>query len=1434
MRKIYLIILLMALVIPLSMQGVTIYGHMTGSNDWKAVTGVYSFQPVKELTKTKVFTKTDWYGSGGCVYLDGKYYDINGSDLKIYIYDTTGDEWVQEGEPITITKNSVATDLTYDYTTGNVYGCFNDLSSGGYVFGTLDLSNGERTKIADLDQYFLAIASDKNGIIYGIGLDSNLYRIDKTTGARTLVGATGVDKLSRGYPQSAAFDLETNTLYWCHNTLSYTSFLYTVNIETGAAELITKFPGNERFVDIYIPSTAAHSDAPNVMSDFSVAFTGGTGDGKATFTLPTTTFAGAPLSGSVEWVIDVAGEEVCRGTGNPGDAVVKEFTTTKVGKVKVTATLYASNGRSSKTTNDCYVGMDAPVAVGDLQASASNGAVQLSWKAPQAGVNGGYVDYSKLVYKVTRQPEGVVCAEALVSTSFTETISDTQPQSIYYDVVPVVEGMAGEAASSNRVVVGEAFSVPFEETFDDANRFNLYDIIDGFNDKSTWRRFTNSSGNSYAACDYHSTNAKDEWLITPPVRLKKGTNYEFSFRAVSMLASFKEKLEVAFGQGATVEAMTTKIMEPALLDNKESGQWLTYSFTITVPADGDYNFGFHAVSDANKQTLGVDDIKIEGALFTAPKPVSDLKAVAEANGALSAKVSFKTPSQTVEGKAIDKLEKVEIYCNNRLTETIDNPAVGAELEATLQTVQGSNTVSVIAYNAEGGSIPATVNVYTGADMPGKMNVKVQVIDGKEVITWDNPQGANGGYVDPEGVSYAVWRIVDSDQTAIAADVVENTWTDDYTANVQTVVTYIVVGANTMGYGDTNVSNSVVVGGTPYTLPFAESFASGFAKYSIWGVVSNSGLGAWGIWNEKVANLAQPYDNDKGSINFVPNAIGDDCRLFSGNISMDGTANPVLEFYYYQRTSSNLLKVQVNPETKGWEDLQVIDFASSSDASEGWKKVSISLANYKDAAYLQIGFNATANDMLPIDVDNITLRDIYKNDLAVAMKTRERFELGKTYQVTATVQNIGQEDASGYTVDFYRDDELLQSIEGEPLAIDASKVYSIEQSINLGSADKYAYRVEVKYTADLHTANNVSQVDVVSVLPKYPGATELAGSVDGSVAKLSWNAPEAYVEPEAKAVTESFESYAPFTIDELGEWTLVDVDGASGTFGLLPLDFPYREKAKSFQVFNATYLGISTADESSSWRANSGEQMLISFADLDRQNDDWLISPALSRNAQTISFFVKSVTSTYGLETFEVMASSTGKELKDFTKVSSGEAPTEWTEMTANLPEGTTYFAIRCTSEDRFCMLLDDVTYEPGSGLPSNFALVGYNIYRDDVKVNTSIVKETSYEERLADTNVHRYAVTAVYDTEGESRYSNTVDLQGDGGVNDVASAAVRIYSQGENIVVEQASGLDITVYAPNGVALYQGKATGDKVVIPAEQGLYLVKAGSAVSKVAIK
>lgn len=183
--------------------------------------------------------------------------------------------------------------------------------------------------------------------------------------------------------------------------------------------------------------------------------------------------------------------------------------------------------------------------------------------------------------------------------------------------------------------------------------------------------------------------------------------------------------------------------------------------------------------------------------------------------------------------------------------------------------------------------------------------------------------------------------------------------------------------------------------------------------------------------------------------------------------------------------------------------------------------------------------------------------------------------------------------------------------------------------------------------------------------------------------------------------DSFETYAPFAIEGVGNWTLLDVDGLE-TYGIeqgvppVSVVFPNSGDPMAYIVMNGT---TSTPPLGVNWNGHTGNQSMAAMGAIPAEgmfNNDWLISPQIQLGSagNVVKFWAKAITAAYP-EKFRVGISTTGTAPADFTIISAGAfvTPTAtWTEYTYNLDnyQGQNVFiGIQCISEDAFAFMVDD-------------------------------------------------------------------------------------------------------------------------------------------------
>lgn len=178
--------------------------------------------------------------------------------------------------------------------------------------------------------------------------------------------------------------------------------------------------------------------------------------------------------------------------------------------------------------------------------------------------------------------------------------------------------------------------------------------------------------------------------------------------------------------------------------------------------------------------------------------------------------------------------------------------------------------------------------------------------------------------------------------------------------------------------------------------------------------------------------------------------------------------------------------------------------------------------------------------------------------------------------------------------------------------------------------------------------------------------------------------------------EGFEGFEDFTLD-LSDWTTLDLDGKP-TWGIENAMFQHQFEPMSFIVFNPS--ATTPPMDNTRIMPHGGSKMAACFSANGATNNDWLISPPLLAGSNTsVSFYVKSYTSKFGLERYRVGISTTDTHPESFTILTGSHyltAPdTDWEQKIFDLNAyngQTVYIAIHCVSNEAFIFMVDDFRF----------------------------------------------------------------------------------------------------------------------------------------------
>lgn len=714
-------------------EGRKLYCALINSTDWASSSitdvpyGVYSFSIGDEMAMNPhctsfiydflagAFGRDKFHGIAAMTILGAlngaRYITIdteNWKELKRVLYGTEKKSY-----------SLLSTSMAYNPTDDKTYSLqFNDEMSG-MDWCIYNEDYDEMDKIAAFRGKYnvLTLASVPSGDMYFINSLGDLYRIDKKTARPALVGRTGI--MPTMYVQSMAYDARTGLFIWAAQTETG-SELYAVNPETAEATLIGRFNHNEQIVALKVDENAAKDDAPAMAENLNLVFDAdGSLTGKIEFSVPTLTYGGAALDNAIlnVWL---DGENLKGVSATPGENVSIPVTLTE-GNHYVAVNMSNAAGYSPMASVKKYAGYDTPEKVGNLtfEYDAEGKQNKVSWTAPAAGVNDGYLDMANLKYTVVRMPDSVTVADNYSQTTFTEPTPEAM-HNYSYRVYANNNGKTGEYAESEKLICGNAFTAPYSQSFADASVFNEYfTAVDANNDGNTWR--VGYSNDVRIDINSYSYPNGDDWLITPAISLEGGMRYRYTLNMKTFTSGYPESFEIYVGTDPNDLSTFRKVAEEYAFELYED--FGDYSTDFNIEESGKYYVALRYTGDSSKKASMIMLKKVSVTAVgasKAPAGVENLDITAGENDAMTATVSFDAPSKDLEGNAISSLSKISVYRNKDAepVHVFDAPAVGGHLTWTDNNVKkvGMNTYSVVSENEYGNgetiADSAFVGVYT--------------------------------------------------------------------------------------------------------------------------------------------------------------------------------------------------------------------------------------------------------------------------------------------------------------------------------------------------------------------------------------------------------------------------------------------------------------------------------------------------------------------------------------------------------------------------------------------------------------------------------------------------------------------------------------------------------------------------------------------------
>lgn len=917
--------------------------------------------------------------------------------------------------------------------------------------------------------------------------------------------------------------------------------------------------------------------------------------------------------------------------------------------------------------------------------------------------------------------------------------------------------------SPRKAASDTVFTVPYFEDFNTQEDFNRWTVINVANDYSTWQWNRYQQNARYM---FNSSLDADDWLISPNIALEAGKSYNLQFKVKDILWDEHELLSVHLGTSTDTATMTTLIPTFEFNNNRI---FEIHGTEFQVPASGNYHLGFHAESPKTAFSIDLDSIQITGGadLASTPDSVTDFTVTPDQNGAYTAAIHFVAPTTTGNGQPLTELTKIDVLRGDSVIHTFAPAAVGQSYDFTDQLdTLGMKYYYVTAYNSAGAGVTLNRSVYVGLDvpqMPKNFSIRDNG-DGTVDMSWDAvTKGKHGGAIGPDALHYNIY-VPGS-----------NRYKDDKVATTQNTngrITGLDVEGMQSDYylgltaenaaGESEEGTSVgFLTGKGYDIPFQESFPGGTLEHDYWATAGDGVDSTWHITNSMSSSLEQ---TDNGSAYVLLTQSTGNSILASGKISTHGATAARLLFDWIGETDAPAkLDIYAARGTEGDSLIGTVNIPANTPGS--WANQQFEIGGVAKYPYTRIYFVAsTTGSQTAILVDRIRVFNVLPYDLSASIDPPYKARIDELAKVNVSVSNYSDTPSGDYSVQFYVNGKLHSTRTGTAIPAFSDSTLTFSYTPKATDGDSLEVYAKVVYDQDLDEDNNTSDIKTIKLQPSdFPKPVDVtAHRNSGNGVDVSWSAPD----QSHRVLTEDFEDYAPWTTTDFGGWTNIDEDG-DVSYGMAGVTVPTTLKAFGYMIFNPTAATPSINTKIYTYYApHSGQQYAIAMATNPESSDgssDWLISPELSGNEQTIEFWAKSLVDVYDLEQFEVLYTSDETktnwyQLADHPSV----APAEWTLFEQTLPAGTKYFAIHYVGTG-FVFQLDDITYEAAPK-----TINGYKVYRDGQFISDVSGDVTTYTDNDAPDGQHFYNVVSVFD-DGESTMSDPALITTADGITNVVS-----------------------------------------------------------------
>ncbi|MDE5869192.1 MAG: fibronectin type III domain-containing protein, partial [Muribaculaceae bacterium] len=898
--------------------------------------------------------KTYPYNYGGCHFED-KYYCnflriLDGYILeqKAYIYDA------KSGEEVDVIQMPTAFDLydgAYYDPEGVIYGFVKDMTNGVYGWARVYPLTARMEIIKPYsDTIFYGVSVNEKGEAYAISGEGEVYKVDRSTGEATFLFKHD-DLKTKTVPKAhtgATWDEENGRIVFavCNLEKDGGSRLFSVDPVKKQVELMYKLDGmGTQLAGLYFEQNVKPG-APGLPVDLAVDFQPGSLSGKLTFTLPQVTYNGENLTGDVDYIVKVDGEQIAEGKGNCGSRQETEVEIDKAGWHTFHVRCSNAEGKGYAAKLDAFVGYESPLEPSDVSARHYGGKMHLSWTpSPETGAKGGPVNIDEIRYVIhSNQGEEFVTEPGETKYEYALPIPEKFTPYHYTVTARNADGES-QPVSSNNVPVGVVEGDYIQDFSVAADEYD-FTILDSNKDGKTW----GWTEEGFMVIRYNEEKAMDDYLTLPPVNMDYGDCIELGFDAG--VFNFDEEFEVKLGEDYNQQGMdnASVIYGPTVVPAEKNLEidWHHQDVLVKAPDDGKFFISIHGISPADRNVLFIDNVTLRRlASNKVPARIAELSAIPDLKGKAEVEISGILPSEDVSGNAIERVKYVKIFRNGRLIATVET-GTDKNFEWTdTDALKGENNYVVIAGNEDGDGLSARCSAFAGFIQPSmpdecEINYRGNGYDGVE-FSWTPVDTDLNGLNVSDVVRYDVIRSLDGELSYMSQGQKETRYSDDFkNLKEPKYVQYGMYAVVDGVHGDMLVSPQIPVG-PACQLPLVEGFYPEIKM--AYGLENDLKSEDSGLFTTNDTEKYQSADGDGGYGVFIGSKSGESATLYSAWIHIPEDAEePVVSLQYYGEGDAiaNLIHIGVNTDINDrFRNQETIETGGM-----GWQTATVKLDRYR--------------------------------------------------------------------------------------------------------------------------------------------------------------------------------------------------------------------------------------------------------------------------------------------------------------------------------------------------------------------------------------------------------------------------------------------------------------------------------------------------------